>query len=495
MQKDYLVKTIIAITLFLLTIFICMQSSFAPSGSYLANPDSAIYKQIGFSISNGQIPYKDTYDNKGPIFYYLVALGEIIDGTYGIFIVECILMFVATIFCYKTAKLFTNPIIAICSTIIVFSGLNEIFWHGNMTEEYVLPFTFIAMYFFIKYLLNKEVRPINIILIGMCFATTILIRANLIAIYIGFIIVIFIEMLLKKQIKELFKAMGCFIIGVIIIFIPMILYLYCNNALAECIKQVYIGPSSYFNESEIIEKIKLLHSLLSNLSNFGYIFIVFYIFYVGYLYFNNKNNKFKLIHLSMILSLIVNMYLATMSNANFSHYTMSFIPLLIIPTLTILDLISVNFKNIDNIVTIVFLTILISWNSINMCINNIFDNVIGKYDQSFYEEINRLTEKTDKIYIFDGYTQMYHTKRLSASKYLYLPIIYNIPTEEKIEALDELLEDLKINMPKIILISDESYENYTNLSYYNFEKYLEFFEQNYDVKEKIFQYNLYVLKD
>ena len=264
MKKNIINKAIIVSILFALALFICMQSSFAPSGSYLANSDAAIYKQVGFSIANGKIPYTEIYENKGPIFFYLNALGEMIDGTYGIFVVELVLMFVATIFCYKTARLFTNKSISLLSTIVVFSGINEIFWHGNMTEEYVLPFTFIAMYYFIKYLLTKEIHCREIITIGICFAISIMIRANLIAIYVGCILVIFIDLIISKRTKDLFKAMLYFITGAIIAIGPMAIYLYANNALIECIKQVYLGPSGYFSDITILQKTRILQDLLLN---------------------------------------------------------------------------------------------------------------------------------------------------------------------------------------------------------------------------------------
>lgn len=64
MDKKVWKNILIAFILFLIAFFICMQTSFAPSGKYVANADSAIYKYIGFSITKGQTPYIDTYDNK-----------------------------------------------------------------------------------------------------------------------------------------------------------------------------------------------------------------------------------------------------------------------------------------------------------------------------------------------------------------------------------------------------------------------------------------------
>lgn len=495
MKKISKKQVIVFIILFVLSFLICMQSSFAPSGTYLANSDAAIYKYIGFSITKGQVPYVNTYDNKGPVFYYLNALGELINGTYGIFIVELVLMFIATIFCYKIARLFTDSTISVLSTVIVFSGLNEILWHGNMTEEYVLPFTFIALYFFIKYLLSKKVQALNIIIIGACFAISIMMRANLIAVFVGFSLVIFIDMLIHKNIKQLLLSILYFSIGSIIVIAPIAMHLLIHKALIACIEQVYLGPSGYFSSITIVEKAKMLHELLSKLNNYGYIFIVLYIIYVLYICLLKIKVKDKSIHIAIMISILSNMYLATMSNKSFSHYTMSFIPLLIVPVLLVLNKINTVIKKDTNHIIVLFIAMFIAYNSIMACINNAFENINGQYDSSFSQTIDYLTDENDTIYIFDGYSQMYHAKRLSASEYIYLPIEYNIPEQEKIDALDELLRDLRNNEPKIILISDESYANYNKLEYYDFAKFDKLFDEKYDYCGRIYQYNLYMLKN
>ena len=194
----------------------------------------------------------------------------------------------------------------------------------------------------------------------------------------------------------------------------------------------------------------------------------------------------------MLLSILSNMYLSTMSNSNFSHYTMSFIPLLIIPTSIILSKINSNIKK-DNCMIMVLITIFLTSKSMAACVDNIYRNIKGKYDRGFYYAINELTTEDETIYIFDGYMQMYHTKRLSASKYIYTPIQFNIPQEDKIEILDELLDELQTNKPKLILISDKAYEKYTNLPYYNFKPYIELMEKNYVQGQKINDFNVYIL--
>ena len=76
----------------------------------------------------------------------------------------------------------------------------------------------------------------------------------------------------------------------------------------------------------------------------------------------------------------------------------------------------------------------------------------------------------------------------------------NVPTKTRAkitkDRLSELLNDLKAKKPKVILMSDKSYERYSSTKFYDFNKYKNFLEKEY-IKEnnKIYEYNIYVLKN
>ncbi len=491
MKKFLKENYLILIILFVISVFICLQSSFSIAGSYAANSDAAIYKQIAYGITKGEIPYKDMYDNKGPVFYYLLALGELVNNTWGIFVIEVFLMFVSCIFCYRSLNLFYSKNISLISTILTFVSINNIFWNGVLTEEFVLPFTFISLFLFCKYLKFYKVNPLEIGIIGFFFAASILIRANLIAVFVGFALIIFINLLYKKKFKDLIIAVGSFLGGCFILIIPILLYFYFNDALLDFLQQVYFGPSSYFSDKTVIEKMQILHNLLLNLSNYGYIFIILYFGYVMNCVFKKKELKFSLVHVGVLVSIIFNMYLSTMSNANFSHYSLSFIPLIAFPIGVMIDKVS-NFFN-ENRFIFLFVILLLGYNSFLNVSDNIFKNLIGKYDNIFYKSVDNLTSINDRIYIFDGYNFMYHTKRLSASKYLYLPIDFDVNDSEKVKVLDELYNELNKELPKLILISDSSLEKYLNLKYYDFNKFIKFLNQNYDEVNNFYGFHYYEL--
>ena len=102
------------------------------------------------------------------------------------------------------------------------------------------------------------------------------------------------------------------------------------------------------------------------------------------------------------------MYLVILSNADPSHYAMSFIPLLILPITIILSLISENIR-INKTMCLLLITLLFAWSGITTCIQEIYGNIIGKYDKTFYNTIANYV--LVDMYIFRCLEIMYPLKQ------------------------------------------------------------------------------------
>ena len=67
--------------------------------------DSAVFVLIGKAIVNGKIVYKDLFDHKGPILFFIEAIGYSISERTGIWIIQCIFGLFTLLFVYRTWKL------------------------------------------------------------------------------------------------------------------------------------------------------------------------------------------------------------------------------------------------------------------------------------------------------------------------------------------------------------------------------------------------------
>ena len=124
--------------------------------------DSDIFMLMGKLMKNGMITYKEFFDHKEPVMFFIEYLGQMIsDGRNGIFLIQVVFFTVSLYGTYKILNLFYEKKKSVILTIISLLILNMYFGIGNLTEEYCLPFLLWSFYFAIKYLRNQRISPVQ----------------------------------------------------------------------------------------------------------------------------------------------------------------------------------------------------------------------------------------------------------------------------------------------------------------------------------------------
>ena len=185
-----------------------MRLALNPWSGELPGNDSAAYLYVGMMLRKSVTLYTELFEHKGLILYLIDALGmSITDGSLtGVWILEMLNAFAATLLILKVTKLFTDR-----KTVQYITGVGLIssmticmlLTDGNLSEEWVLPWITLSVYIFLKYFLDKKYRFYEIILLGVSFAIIVFIRANMIAVFAAFMPLVLIYMIMEKQWKDI----------------------------------------------------------------------------------------------------------------------------------------------------------------------------------------------------------------------------------------------------------------------------------------------------
>ena len=99
--------------------------------------DSGVFAYIGRRILNGDLPYRDVWDHKPPLIFYLNALGLKIapDSLWGIWLLSVILLAVAIFCSLKLLSRLFNSEIALVSTVIAMGGIPVLLGLGNLKTK------------------------------------------------------------------------------------------------------------------------------------------------------------------------------------------------------------------------------------------------------------------------------------------------------------------------------------------------------------------------
>mgnify|MGYP000777051933 FL=1 len=112
--------------------------------------DSSVFIYIGKMMHKGFLPYKDLFDHKGILMYFIQYVGLLIgNGSWiGIWVLEAVNMIVTAWLLFKISRIFTkDKIVRYLSVVavLVMCGM-QTYEGGNFTEEYALPWISLALY-------------------------------------------------------------------------------------------------------------------------------------------------------------------------------------------------------------------------------------------------------------------------------------------------------------------------------------------------------------
>lgn len=215
-------------------IFFSKATSPIYDGTY--STDDSVFKVIGKGILEGYTPYKDLFDHKGPILFLIQALGLLINKNVGIFILQILNLFVTIIYMDKIIELLllnkkNKKIIFFLATIFFGIYMGE----GNLSEEWSIALITIQLYIICKMMSKDKNYSKYYFITGIIFSTISLIRLNNAATSVGFITYIFFYFIVRKDIKELLKICGWFVLGCFLVYFPIFVWFYKVEAIPEMI--------------------------------------------------------------------------------------------------------------------------------------------------------------------------------------------------------------------------------------------------------------------
>lgn len=286
----------------LLTLLITSKNSFL----YEFNDwvDANAFFTVGKSMFNKIVPYKDLFEQKGPLLYFIYGLGYLISHKtfHGVFIIEVISFTIVLYYLHKIFNLYFNKkyslvLIPLIASLTVTSGF---FVHGGSCEEFCFPFITVSLYYYFKHFKKEELTKKEITINGIMAGCVLMMKYTMLGFWIGFGAFISISYLIKKQYKKLITFCSIFLLGMLIPFLLFIIYFLIKGGVKEFIDVYFrLNMTAYTNDEKygIIKKIFEIvkYAYKEFINNIKYL-IAFIIMNISA--FMSKNNK--LFRLSLI---------------------------------------------------------------------------------------------------------------------------------------------------------------------------------------------------
>lgn len=475
---------------FISSIFLLLFSAYTTPLTNYYGYDSTVFMIIGKGLLNGQVPYLDLFDHKGPYLFFIQAMGQFLgNGKTGIFILQVINLTIISNLIFLLSKAFLKTNLAFINYLFFLLLFCGTIGEGNLTEEWSLIFILVPLFLLTKHFSkNKQKHPLKYSFIyGLCLGIVVLIRVNNTAIIAGSILGLMLSFIFEKKYSETAKNISSLMIGLIISIIPIYLYYSYHNALSDMINGTFVFNFKYLSAASEKQNI---HQIATN---FIKLFPLLILCLAIYLY--DKKNQSKLSFIVIPSAIIT--FLFFIKGHSFNHYFTVTLPLVTILSAILLSLNKTSFTK--KILLLFFIFIPFSWSAARNVGKNILLSCLQKENQYYAEAefvINTIpTTERNSVWTFGSYNMFSDLRAIFANdiipcyKYFYLQPILN---KQDNNIQKEILLMMDKNPPKWIINDKYRYKDFNALFQIIDDKY----ELIYDSNENdLFKVNLYRLRN
>ena len=222
--------------LMLVISFVCMffLTTASPFYAFNKSVDANTMYTVGKGLLHGLLPYKDLFDNRGPLIYLIHSANAIFsyNSFTFIYVIESLLLFLDIAYINRILSMKLSARTAMfCSFLFIpLAFTSRIFYYGDLPEEYAMTFVLILLYSCIKY--NWFDMPRRYYIVNGCFVAILFwIKYSLVIPWVIFFIYVGLACLFTKRFKKLFVIILDALIGFLSVTLPIIILYWATGAL------------------------------------------------------------------------------------------------------------------------------------------------------------------------------------------------------------------------------------------------------------------------
>lgn len=465
--------------------------------------DANAFFTVGKSMFHGVVPYRDLFEQKGPLLYVIYGIGSIFSSTsfHGVFLLEVISFSIFLYYCHKIVSLFLNKkysflILPIFTLIITTSSS---FVHGGSAEEFCFPMFSISLYYFFKYFMEKELSKKEFLLNGLMAGFVFMIKYTMLGFWIGFMFFILLKYLIDKKYKKIFSSSIFFLIGMFTPFLIFTIYFLLNGAFKDFIECYFVvNITCYGSESiSLLERLSEIYSSFwEYLFHTNIFFTVLVIIYCIF-FFVKKRYFLKISLLGLILFTVLGCYWGLIF---YSYYSLPFSVFFLFPFIAIFyfiqKIISPFFENKKILMSLIYGMVFLG------CLFLTYENtnykemiLLPKKNYFQFEFADIINQSEDQSLVNIGFLDagLYTTANVIPSTYYFE--LQNLDYERYPYNRDAFVEYIENSTTEFILYygnySSGLYESVKNMYPLLFENYVLVMESKQVLEGETFQAYLF----
>jgi len=424
--------------------------------------DSGVFLYTGWRIDHGQVPYRDLWDQKPPVIFYIDALGLALAGgsRWGVWVLELISLFAAAWIGYQLIRRFLGRTVAVFSLFAWLLNLVFIIHGGNLTTEYTLPLQF-ACIFLAIHQVGKTKTWYHNGLIGVFCGIAFFTKQNTIGIGLAILLFKLAQGIPLRTFKKVFLDTAWMAIGGLAVTLVVLAAFILQGALRQFWDAAFYFNMIYARMAPLADHFKALQDGVSifPVAGFSYLSLGGWVIGLVLLAFKKLRPELRPLVAIALLDFPIELVFVSLPGRSYSHYYMTLLPVCsILTALVIWALVSLGnrlkrlasnqilWQGAVTLAVLLAITIAEYKSFYGLVISlRLFRN------DPMIAYIEQHTNQNDDVYMWGAETSMnFLTLRVSPSRFNYLTPLYTSDyTDTQKEA--EFMGDLETNRPLLII--------------------------------------------
>ena len=232
---------------------VCSKSSFLyPMNDWV---DVNCFFTVGRGILHGLVPYRDLYEQKGPLIYFLYALaGQISESSFiGVYLLEGLSFSWFLYLCGRIAETLSGQKTAYwlsAALLAVLIPVTPAFSHGGSAEEFFLPVLALGLLMVLKSIHEK--KPLanrGGFVLGLCTAAALWTKYTFCGFFVGLALAVLAWYLFTGKARLLLRLIGYFLLGFFALSAAVVGWFALKGALPELWQAYFVNNLSQYSQN------------------------------------------------------------------------------------------------------------------------------------------------------------------------------------------------------------------------------------------------------
>lgn len=212
--------------------------------------DANCFFTMGKGIVHGLVPYRDLYEQKGPLLYFLHAATFMVSNTSftGVWLLEMAC-------CYAFLRLARRLLAAagsrswwMLAAVGTLVAASPCFSYGDSAEELCLPLVAWGLWQGLRLVMGQHGRfAVRMMSVGMAIGAIFWIKYSILGFYVGWTLFFTVHYARRKQWGRLLRMAGALAAGFVLVSVPIVAYFATHNALPHLIEAYFTNNIVHYH--------------------------------------------------------------------------------------------------------------------------------------------------------------------------------------------------------------------------------------------------------